>query len=184
MLHITNGGLLTASVLLLSGCGVLGIATKGDLQKQQEETATETEAVRKELESVGRELAALDRSLATVEASLANLDAVRESVDELTRRLDDTKLRITNVEGRTNQALTRLDGEVSAAAADAAAARDIALTADERGRVVTTAYVDGLRAERRRLQRELDEIAEQLDEIGSAGARQEAALRGTETSQR
>lgn len=175
MLDILRRGLLVASPVLLAGCGVLGIATKGDLQRQHDEIAAETQAVREELESVGRELDELDETLASVQASLADLDEVRAAVDDLSVRLDDTKHRITNVEGRTRQELDRLTNDVSAAAADATAAREIALTADERGRVVTTAYVDGLRAERRRLQRELDEIAEQLDELGSAGARQQAS---------
>jgi chromosome segregation ATPase len=175
MLHIAKGGLLIATAALLTGCGVLGIATKGDLRRQQDEAAAETQAVRDELESVSQELAALDRSIATVQASLANLEGLRDSVEDLAIRLDDTKLRITNVEGRTRQELDHLDNELSVATADATAARDIALTADERGRAMTTAYVEGLRAERRRLQRELDEIQEHLDDIGSAGAQTQAA---------
>jgi len=173
-------GLLVAPAALLTGCGVLGIATKGDLERQRDETAAETREVREELDRVGQEVQGLDGQLATVEASVASLGSVRELVDELSRRLEDTKLRLTIVEGKANQELARLDGEISATAADAAAARDIALTADERGRVVTTAYVDGLRAERRRLQRELDEISEQLDTLASAAGRQQAALPGTE----
>jgi chromosome segregation ATPase len=173
--------------VLLTGCGVLGVATKGDLKKQQaaleqrdQERAAETQAVRDELESVRGELAEVERTLATrvesVETDLAALDGVREQINGLALRLDDAKHQLTNLEGRTRLELERLDAGVSLATSDAADARDIALTADEQGRAISSAYAEGLRAERRRLQRELEEIQEQLDSVGAV-ARESQTLR-------
>ena len=188
MLDIAKRVLLVAPAAFLAGCGVLGVATKGDLEKQQaaleqrdREMAVEAQALRDELESVGRELAEVERALASrvesVEEELAALDGVRDHIDGLALRLDDAKHRLTNLEGRTRQELERLDEGVAMAASGAAEARELALTADERGRLVSSAYAEGLRAERRRLQRELEEIEEQLAAFGAVAVESRAPLR-------
>jgi len=184
MLDIARKLLLLTPGAFLAGCGVFGVATKGDLEKQQaalderdREIVAEAQAVRSQLESIGRELAELERALAprleSVEAELAALDGVRDRIDRLGRRLDDARQQLTIVEGKTRQELARLDEDVSGA-------RELAVTADERGRRVSSAFAEGLRAERRRLQRELDEIEERLDAFRPVAMESQAVLRESE----
>ena len=191
MLDIAKKVLLVAPAALLVGCGVLGVATKGDLEKQSaaldlrdQKRVAEVQALQGELESVGRELAEMERAFAprlkSVEEEVAALEGVRVRLDGLARRLEDAKQQLTIVEGKTRQELERLDESVSVAVSGAAEARELALTADERGRLVSSAYADGLRAERRRLQRELEEIEEQLDAFAVAAVESHAVLRERE----
>lgn len=178
MFSLVRSALLAVPAALLAGCGVIGIATKGDLERQQaalelrdQEIAAEARTLRSELDAIGRGLSSLEKELAprleSVEAELAALEGMRTRLEGLARRIEDAKQQLTVVEGKTKQEIARLGAEISAASAGAAEARQLAQVAEARGRHVSGAYLEGLRAERRRLQRELEEIGERLDAFGA-----------------
>lgn len=179
--------LLSTSLFFHAGCAVFGIATRGDLEEERQAARARHEQVREEnrvlrdrFQQLTGTLEATEKALAEVEAEL---EAVRARADsqrqEIWSRTGDLQVRMAGIEDRLGGAVTLADslrGSVDASRAEAQSARveaqsvrqdlvgvsDRADLAHARSETLLRAWLQQLRDERGRLERQLTALEASL----------------------
>lgn len=146
----------------LGGCGVLGIASKGDIEQTQRDIdvinrtlTAKSQRIDDEINEIGRDLDALQTRLAAAENDIDGLENITAQVAGIADRLATTRQELVILDGR----LTR---DLSSTAAKAQEAHEYAQLADARGQQITESYLENLRLEKKRLLQQLDQIEELL----------------------
>jgi chromosome segregation ATPase len=148
-----------------TGCSVLGVATKGDLEDQEtrweardQAHAEQAEALAKELAEIARGLEAFERDLevrlSAMQEELGEIQEVRVELGTLGKKLEVAKQEMTILEGQMSRDLDRVEEGVSTATAQAEDAQSFAHLAEARGQQVMDSVLTSLRNERDLLRRE------------------------------
>jgi chromosome segregation ATPase len=137
-----------ALVPLLAGCGVLGIATKSDLEKNRLEQERRAEELRGELRAVAADLdalqAALEPRLAKLEGDVDDLEEAAVRLEALDEALKSSRQQLAILEGRVSRDLREMEEDLA--------------TASAAGQRVADAYLADLQARRQDLRRQLEDL--------------------------
>jgi chromosome segregation ATPase len=157
------------------GCSAFGVATRSELERQEErwaardvELSAQTASLHAELadiaQSVEKFRTNLDRRLAAMEAELGEMDTVRSELLDLSKRLEVARQELTILGGEMKRDVGKLREEVSFASVEAGKARELAVRTEKNGQRTEDSYLESLRVERRLLRGKLDEIETLLGE--------------------
>ena len=179
--------LLLGSLVLQSGCAVFGVATRSDLEEHQRQQNARVDQMREEnrilrdgIEQVRTTLTETERTLSEVESALAAAeDRAASQRQEIWSQTGDLQMRMAAVEDRIGAATTasdslRLSLERANRVAEAASSEalmvrgdldEVARRADlarSRSDLLLRAWLEQLRAERERLERQLTALEASL----------------------
>lgn len=181
--------LLLSSLFLQAGCAAFGIATRGDLEDERRAARARAEQLREEnrilrdrIERLGASIEVTGRSIADMESTLQHFgDRAAEQRQEIWSQTGDLQVRLAAIEDRLGAAASLSDSlrdDVDRASRAAQAASTEALTvrqdldsvaenaefARSRSEVLLRAWLEQLRAERDRLERQLGALESSLSQ--------------------
>jgi len=148
--RVRSGGVVAAIALvpLLAGCSVFGVATRGDLQEQQDRYDRRAESLRVQLETISSDLDDLESRLAPrlaeVEKEVDAFGDVSARMAALNESLKAARQELAIMEGRVSRDLREFENDLEQASAA--------------GQRVADAYLEDLRSRRRDMRRQLEEL--------------------------
>ncbi len=179
--------LLLSSLFLQAGCAAFGVATRGDLEEERRAARARAEQLREEnrilrdrIERLGATIEVTGRSIAEMESTLQGFeDRAAEQRQRIWSQTGDLQVRMAAIEDRLGAATSLSDslrGDVDQATRAAQAASTEALTvrqdldtvaetaefARSRSETLLRAWLEQLRAERERLERQLGALEASL----------------------
>jgi chromosome segregation ATPase len=133
---------------LLAGCSVFGIATRRDLQEQQDRHDRRVETLNAELETISSDLEQLEDQLgprlAKLESEVDAFGDVSARMIAIDEALKAARQELAIVEGRVSRDLREFENDLQEASAA--------------GQRVADAYLEDLRTRRRDLRRQMEEL--------------------------
>jgi len=166
MKRLFPGTILVPLILLLGGCSVFGVATKGDLSKVAQENADSQRDLQERLQVLSSQLADISRDLSDIEQRMeprltrleTDLQKLEQDYETSYKELVDLemglKLELANI--RSDFEVMNADVvRVQASMADVSSRAELASSQSEQA---LQAYYESLVEERQRLLRRLDDL--------------------------